>query len=197
MHACMYTDTVESRDSQFKFAGPLAQGVLDPAPSAWVFFLRIRLRTRGAPGPRAAERCVPFLSSFSPLSLLFLGCRSVRPQEGTSWAHLGPSGGHLGLSWATLGPTWRHHGPSWGQDAPQQPKYKFSLWFLMILRPILTRSWGLLGPSWGHLGAILRHLGAILGPSWAILGPSWGHLGASWGHLGAILGSGCTPTGNI
>ena len=61
----------------------------------------------------------------------------------------------------------------------------------MILGPILTPSWGLLGPSWGHLGAILGPSWAILGPSWGHLGPSWGHLGPSWGvlgHLGAILG---------
>ena len=67
-----------------------------------------------------------------------------------------------------------HLGPSWSQDAPQQPKYQFSIGFLMILGPILTSSWGLLGPSWGHLGAIL--------------GPSWGYLGTILGHLGASLG---------
>ena len=52
-------------------------------------------------------------------------------------------------------------------------KYEVSLLILMIVGPVLTLSWGLLGPSWGHIGA-------ILGPSWAILGPSWSHLGSIW-----------------
>jgi len=114
------------------------------------------------------QTCLPNLSLTSPPPPLDR-CQAPRRDL------LGPSRAILGPSWAILGHFGANLAPSWGQDGPQQPKYQFPLGCLMILGPILTPSWGLLGPSWGHLGA-------ILGPSWAILGPR-GHLGASWAIL--------------
>ncbi len=51
-----------------KFAGPLAQGVLDPLRPAWVFFFNIVPRAWGAPEARPGERCFLFRSPFVRLS---------------------------------------------------------------------------------------------------------------------------------
>ena len=83
------------------------------------------------------------------------------PKMAPRWSQGGPKV-------APRGPKMLYDGLNWAktQDAPQQQKKRFPIRSLMILGPILTPAWDLLGPPW------------------ATLGPSWGHLGASGGFLG-------------
>jgi hypothetical protein len=65
-----------------------------------------------------------------------------------------------------------------------------------LIKPLLNRSWAILGLSWALLGlpwALLVPFGAALGRSRAslglLLGPSWALLAPLVGTLGALLGA--------
>ena len=131
---------------EHKFAGPSAQGVFRACINwfeVFVFNNTVRAgRPRGQSRPNLLPEPPPDLPLTSP--------RSVSgPKKGL----LGPISGHLGTILGYLGPLWGQLGAildHLGVKMPsQQPKYQFSVGFLMNLGPILT-------PSWGHLGAILK-----------------------------------------
>ena len=98
----------------------------------------------------------------------------LRPSWGHLGAMLGPLGAILGPSWGFLG----HLGAILESRCIGEPKYQFSIGFLMVFGFILEPLWAILRPSWGHLGPSGGHFRAILGPSWGLLG----HLGPSWGQ---------------
>ena len=94
------------------------------------------------------------------------------PSRAASRSSLGASWSPLGLCIGCLGPIFGHvgaSGPSWSALRRPAP----------ARGPILSLSWGLLGPC----GAPLKQFSGSLGPSWGSVGASLAVLGRSWGRL--------------